>query len=70
MMPAIKCPLADCTWRGGHGSCRRNRITLQQTLQETNELYCLGWERPEERILREALTGKFSALEATEHEGA
>jgi hypothetical protein len=58
-MPSVKCSLKSCVYRGKRGSCHRKHIILQQNREILNEMYCLGWELPEMRLLAECASGKL-----------
>lgn len=54
-MPGVTCPLTSCSYRGVRGACHRKHIVLQQTQDELNEVYCLGWSTLETRLFTEMM---------------
>jgi len=60
-MPAIKCPMTDCAYRGKRGSCHAKHVTLKQTRSELNEMYCLNWTTPELRLFIDSIRGEIGS---------
>jgi len=54
-MPSVKCTLKGCAHIGKRGACTRKNIVLQQTSDQCNELYCLGWNTPEQKLMDEVI---------------
>ncbi len=56
-MSSIRCTLKTCAYRNRKGYCTRKTIMLQVTENDCNELYCLGWSTPEQRLFNRIMTG-------------
>ena len=56
-MSSVKCNIEGCAYKNRKGYCRKKTITLQPNDNELNEMYCLGWNSPEQALFDKIMRG-------------